>query len=333
VDRHPVPLELLEYFRVRGTYLIVSHVDPDGDCIGSSLALAGVLRREGNNVLLLNPGPFERSEIRQFSEQFLERIPDEIIKSRPPPRVVVLDVSTRDRIGKIGMQIEGLPIATLDHHSSGDPFGDVRYIDATAPATSFLVQRTLEALGYPIGTEEAEHLLFALSTDTGYFRFMDDSAGDVFSAVGRLLQAGASPARTYHRMYGDRSLASRKVLSILLRRTRSYGDGRLLVTWQTARESLRYGEEDRDSMSLYQLLMTTKDCEVIVFLRPIDRKTCSVSLRSLADIDVGKVAQKWGGGGHARAAGFVAAQPLRKTRAELVSLFNRMLSADRSQPI
>ncbi len=327
MDRPPVPPELLDYLRVPGTYLIVSHVDPDGDCIGSSMALAGVLRRKGNNVVQLNPGPFERAEIRQFAGQFLKKIPDGIINAQPPPRVVVLDASTRDRIGEIGEQIDGLPIATIDHHSSGDPFGDVRYIDATSPATSFLVQRTLEALDFPIETDDAEHLLFALSTDTGYFRFMDSSASDVFSAVGRLLLAGASPARTYYKMYGGRSIESRKFVSLLLRRTRSYCDGKLLVTWLTDGETRRFTEEDRDSMSLYQLLMTTKDCAVIVFLRPVDRKSCSVSLRSLADIDVGKAAQKWGGGGHARAAGFVAKQPLQQIRKELVSLFSEMLSS------
>lgn len=326
MERPSVPPDLLDYFRVKGTYLVISHADPDGDCIGSSLALASILRAKENEVVLLNPGPFDRAEIEEYADQFLNAVPDGLSRRDPKPRVVVLDASTLDRIGEIGDQIAGLPIATIDHHSSGNPFGDVRYIDPTSPSTSYLVQRVVEALGLELPKDAAEQLLFALATDTGYFRFMDARSGDVLAGAGRLLDAGASPSQTYYRMFGGRSLESRRFLGILLRRTRSHFGGKLLVSWQTRRDTARFGEENRDSMSFYQLLMTTRDCEVIVFLRDIDGKSCTGSLRSLGDIDVGRVAQKYGGGGHARAAGFLAKKPFRAVRRELATLFGSMLS-------
>jgi len=325
VERASVPPDLLDYFRVKGTYLIISHADPDGDCIGSSLALGSVLRAQGNEVLLLNPGPFDRAEIEEHAGQFSSSVPDEMLQLSPPPRVVVLDVSTVDRIGDLGAQIAGFPVATIDHHSSGSPFGDVQYIDPTSPSTSYLVQRVVEALGLELPKEAAEQLLFALATDTGYFRFMDERSGDVLAGAGRLLDAGASPSDIYYRMFGGRSLESRRFLALLLRRTRSLFSGKLLISWQTRRDNARYGEENRDSMSFYQLLMTTSGCQVIVFLRDIDGKSCTGSLRSLGSIDVGKVAQSYGGGGHARAAGFLARKPLRLVRRELTDLFGSML--------
>ncbi|WP_455383280.1 DHH family phosphoesterase [Salinispira pacifica] len=326
MDRLPVPPDLLEYFRPKGTYIIISHADPDGDCIGSSLALASVLRRTGNQALLLNPGPFDREEIKPFAGQFLEHLPEEVRGQDPAPRVVVLDASTLDRIGDIRDEISGLTVAAIDHHSSGDPFGDVRYVDPSSPSTSYLIQRLVEALGLSLEREEADQLMFALATDTGYFRFLDESAGDVLCGAGRLLDAGASPSRTYYQMFGGRSLESRRLLAILLRRTRAYFGGRLLISWQTRRDAARFGEENRDSMSFYQLLMTTRDCQIIVFLRDVDGKSCTGSLRSLEDIDVGRVAQEYGGGGHARAAGFLARKPLSRVRKELVSLFGGMLT-------
>jgi len=324
----PIPPELLDYLRVRGTYLVVSHVDPDGDCIGSSLAFGHFLSRLGNTVHLLNCGPFDRTEIAQYASMFSATVPSELQSSLVDARVVVLDASTIERIGDLQSTIAGLPTAVIDHHSSGQPFGDVRMIDAAAPSTSYLIQQIIEALGYSPDKVEAEYLLFALVADTGFFRFLDERSSEVFASTARLVSAGASPSNTYFQMYGGHSIESRKMLATLLRRTRTYCNGKLLVVWKTRRDTRLLGGDGHDSASLYQLLMTTRECKVIVYLRDVDGRTCTGSLRSANSIDVGQIAKVYGGGGHSRAAGFHAHRPMRVVRNELVATFSSMLCDD-----
>ncbi len=323
--RLPIPQELLDFLAVEGTYLIVSHIDPDGDCIGSSLALGHFLERTGNRVFLLNPGPFDRTEILQYADRFTSSLPETARADEKKLRVVVLDASTLERIGSIRDEIDGFPLCVIDHHSSGQPFGDVQYIEPTSPSTSFLVQLTIEAMGHEVDGAEAEHLLFALATDTGYFRFLEENSADVFASVGRLVAAGASPSQIYYRMFGGRTFQSRKLLARMLRRTQAYCDGKLLVVWQTRWDKRLLGDDSHDSASLYQLLMTTKECEVIVYLRDVDGKSCTCSLRSSNAINVGEVAGHYGGGGHARAAGFLTPRPMKSVRRELIARFSGLL--------
>lgn len=328
MKRLPVPAALVEFLKHTGLFILVSHMDPDGDCIGSSLALSHFLTRRGNTVVQLNPGPFDRTEIADLESQFHSKMPERAAGDGSAVRCVVLDASTSDRIGALSDEVKGVPMAVVDHHSSGLPFGDVRYIDPSSPSTSYLIHRVIEAMGETPDAYEARWLLFALATDTGYFRFLDESAGDVLESVGRLVDAGASPAAIYQQMYGGRSIESRRFLGELLRRTESHCDGRLLVCWQTMADDETYGKESKDSASLYQLLMTVKGCEAIVFVREVGGGACTASLRSLNSLDVGKIAASYGGGGHARAAGFLTERPLNELKSELIGLFCTKLGSE-----
>jgi phosphoesterase RecJ-like protein len=325
------PPPLLEFLSSHTTYYLISHTEPDGDCLASSLALGHYLERHGKRVKHFNEGPFIRTEIKGMEPIFRDSADPAEISDDEDPAAVVLDCSTRERVGGLGSALDRMPVAVVDHHAAGEPFGDVIYVDDTAPSTSVLIQAAIEAAGAALTTEEAELILFGLSTDTGFFRHLDVGSGRAFRAVSRLVDAGASPKETFDRMYGGKSLAARKLLARLLERTEAHAGGRLALTYETMADTAEFGRENRDSDTLYQLLMGTKHCSVIALVREEDENICTGSLRSSDDTDVSKVARSFGGGGHKRAAGFMLEETLAETYGRVKEAMLALVTGDRTE--
>jgi bifunctional oligoribonuclease and PAP phosphatase NrnA len=296
-----VPENLIKFLNDYTNYYIISHSDPDGDCIMSSLALGHYLSRKGKQCILVSPGPFGRMEVLDYQEKFTDGINQKDLKH--DSAAIVLDCSTRDRIGTVGKSLGNLPVAIIDHHATGNDFGDIRYVEKESPSTTFLIQKIIETIGDTPQKIEAHYLLFGLCTDTGFFRFIEKGSGAVFSAVGRLVDKGVSPRSIYNKIFGGHSFGSRKLLAMLLERTEAYFGNKVLLTWQTKAEVGQYSNGNRDSDSLYQLLLSIRSCQAVVFIKEENSKSCSVSFRSTDDIDVGAVAKSFGGGGHKNASG------------------------------
>jgi len=298
----PVPEELLEAFSRFQEMVITGHENPDGDSLTSQMALGNILTDAGKTVHLISPGPFKRYEIQQYADMFSTEFPSGL--SSDTTLFIVLDSSTPDRIGKFSEQISRYTTAVIDHHAAGNHFGDIRYIHSRAFSVTFMIQHIAAAMHANISKETAELLLFGLATDTGYFRHIPAERGEVFHAAADLIEAGASPKAVYEQMYGCRPFQSRKLLGILLARTEQHLDGRLLITWENREEHKAFGEEMRDSETLYAQLLGISGCEAVVYIREDADASCTVGLRSNHYIDVGQLATKYGGGGHRRAAGF-----------------------------
>lgn len=298
---HKAPPELIEFLKDYDTYIIASHREPDGDCVGSSLALASWLTRHGKKTVLVSAGPFKRPEIKIFESLFIPRLPD------PAPdgkiAVVVLDCSNIERIGDAAPGLDSYPIAIIDHHATNSGDGGLSYLDGSAPSTTVLVQLVMEASGGGISKDEAEYLLFGLCTDTGFFRHLDDRSSETFSCTARLVEAGANPKRTFAHMNGGKSWGSRILISRILSRMVRHYDGKLVISYETFEDTSEYGLEGRDSDSLYQLIQSISGVEAMVIVRQESPTNCTVGFRSLDRIDVSKVAASFGGGGHRQASG------------------------------
>lgn len=310
---------LLKFVADHRSFVVIGHKEPDGDCIGSQLALTSALTRLGKHCQTVNVGPFERTEIAADARRFSPDV--KLDRLTEPIGAIVVDCSTEDRIDRIAAQIAKLPCAVIDHHTSGEPFGDVRYIDSSAPATTLLILRLIEGLGLSPTAEEAQYLFFGLATDTGFFRFLDHRHATVLQDAARLVECGASPNETYQWMYHGKTLESRLLLARMLKRVESFHGGRFMITYQTAADYRQFGPR-RDTDSLHSLLLTIEGVELIGVIRELpDGTGCAVSLRTTTAIDVGRLAAEFGGGGHQKAAGFFRQQPLTVTRAELQSRF------------
>ncbi len=281
-------------------------MEPDGDCVGSSLALASALRRAGKEVHQFNPGPFDRSEIQDYRDSFLPHVPEHLRHNKTGRLVVILDCSLPERIDALATEIEALPTVVVDHHPVGDPMGDVAWVVPDAPATAVLVQILIESLDLTPTSDEAQRLLFAFSTDTGFFRHTNETHAPAFAALSRLLSYGASPRDAHAQMFGHKTLESRKLIGTLLERMQSHFDGRFLVTWERLEDTRRVGKANRDSDAFYQLAFAIGSCEALVLIREEAPGRCTGSLRSRKDIDVSTIARSFGGGGHKNAAGFLA---------------------------
>jgi phosphoesterase RecJ-like protein len=325
----PVPDDLRKFFASHRTFYLVGHVEPDGDCIASAIALGSYLSRaHGAVVRQYNSGPFERREIRRYQDRFSPRIDPAARRRDESPAAVILDCSGPDRVGALAEDLEGLPTAVIDHHHTAKNFGDVRYVRPEVAATCYLVQVIIESFGGAVTAEEAELLLFGICTDTGFFRHTEADAAPLFAAVSRLLAAGASPKTAFHQMSSGHELESRQLLGTLLRRAERLGDGRAVITWETRKDAIAYGRQNRDSDTLYQLLFGLEGVRLVGFLREENESLCTGSLRSFDTIDVSRIAELFGGGGHRRAAGFTTNLSLREVRRRVESEFIEALRAD-----
>jgi phosphoesterase RecJ-like protein len=319
-----VPAAVATFLNEYDSYLVVGHVEPDGDCVASAVALARFLERRGKSVVLADEGPFDRPEVTGFQSLF---------RTDPPPpapgraAAVVVDCSTADRLGGLEAAVAGLPVLVIDHHGAGQPFGAVRWVEPSAPAVTYLVQLLVESLGERIPAEDAELLLFGLCTDTGFFRHLGEGSGDAFQAVARLVEAGASPQRVYRRIHAGWTLQRVHLLAEALRRAESLLDGQVLLTWWTLADFRSASESfARGSDEVYRVLQSVSESEVIVFLRQEAPKRFSVGFRSASRVDVGRLAQAMGGGGHARAAGCTLTGTLGEVRRAVLSALGRILA-------
>jgi phosphoesterase RecJ-like protein len=315
----PVPPALLDFIQGGLKFLLAGHKEPDGDCVGSQLALGSVLRRMGKEVILCSAGPFKRTEIMPYAGQFIAK-PGR--KDRDGGRVIILDCDSRARTGDMEPFLEGLPIAIIDHHATGDRSVPLLYLNPEAPSTTVLVFELIEALGFCVTPEEAELLFFGLATDTGFFRHVDDRGAETFSYAARLVAAGANPKKAFQAIHGGKNLDSRILMGKILSRVRPYYGGKLLLATETLEDTIRYGLEGRDSDSLYQLLQSVAGMEVTVIIRQESPENCTIGFRSRDIVDVAAIAAQFGGGGHKNAAGLSLAGTIEGIEPKILEAFN-----------
>jgi bifunctional oligoribonuclease and PAP phosphatase NrnA len=317
-----------EYLASFDTYYLVGHIDPDADCLGSALALGHYLERNGKGVRYFNEGPFDRTEIRDMEPHFLQRIDSAWKRSDPNPAVVILDCSGPERVGEdLAADLAELPLAIIDHHPVLAEYNHPAYVDSTAPACALLVQRFIEFSGSVPDAYEAGYLFLGFATDTGFLRHLESNHHTSVAGAARLMEAGASPRETYHRIFGGQSFVSRKLLGRILDRMESHFDGQLLITYQTRADIEELGHEARDSSTVYEMMLGVSGVRAVAFLRDDEDGNCVGSLRSVDETDMSVIANLFGGGGHRRAAGFLTKQARRQVKRIILSELAHQLEA------
>jgi phosphoesterase RecJ-like protein len=314
-----VPQSLIDFIHSGDKFLVIGHKEPDGDCISSQLVMASLLKRLGKKIILCSPGPFKRTEILQYKELFTEA-PSEA--DRVDACVLIMDCSNKDRTGDLAPALEGLPTATIDHHAGGNPYGDIIYLDPSAPSVTYMVLSVFDALKETPTKEEAELLLFGLCTDTGYFRHVDDKGADTFECAARLIKAGANPKKAFLKMYGGKSLDSRLLMGKILSSAESFFNGQLIICTESYEDNLRFGYENRDSDNIYQLLQSIAGVEAMVIIKQETQDTCTIGLRSRDAIDVASIAHSFGGGGHKNAAGVLTSGTIDEVKTAILEAFS-----------
>lgn len=283
-------------------FYIAGHKEPDGDSIASSLGLAAILKAFNKPFQLLCAGPFKRTEIKKYEKKFQKK-PKSFPNKREKIGFFIVDCTEQERIGEMAKSLQDLDSFVIDHHRSSAGLIKNGILEIDAPATAFIIQILYEQFFETIPKETAELFMFGISTDTGYFRFLDENSASVFEAVSRLIRYGVSPKRTYDAMTGGKPFETRKLLSILLERVEKKFNGQVLYTYETLEDTKKFGKKGRDSDSLYQILMAVEKVKMVFIIRQDTDKTCTAGFRSKDEIDVSIIASKFGGGGHKNASG------------------------------
>lgn len=299
-----IPRKLISLIGDNDAFLVVSHLRPDGDAVGSSLALALVLERLGKRVAVFNQ----------------DRVPDnfaflpgagKVFSSLPlpfrPAAAFLLDSPSLPRLGRAAALIEGgIPTVGIDHHVSNLRYADLNWIDPAAPCTGEMVLRLAGKLGVGTDRDLAECVYVSMLTDMGKFQFMTtpEQGEKIFSLAARLTSHGLVPYEIYKRVFNVYSRNKLDLMAAALANLHYSLGGQVayisLDRLQTRR--LRYFDDTNDGLiALPRDLASTR---VALLFAEGDGKV-KVSLRSKepARIDVNRVARRFGGGGHPAAAG------------------------------
>lgn len=287
------------------SFVLVSHVRPDCDALGSELGMAHVLRQIGKDVRIINAHRVPPSL------QFLDPAGNiEILGDDVEPEdvsadcIMILDTSAWVQLGDMADVVRAASCdkMVLDHHVGEDDLGATMYKDYQAEACGTLVVQAADALGVPITRQMAQPLFAAIATDTGWFRFGSVTA-ETYRVIARLVDAGVVPAEVYSDLYERDTLARLKLRGLILSRTQSELDGALMHTYVETRDFEAVGalpSDTEDSINLTLAVANTKAAVIFVGQR---RGGFKISFRSRCDLAVNEIAEQFGGGGHKAAAG------------------------------
>lgn len=296
--------------------LLTTHLNPDGDGIGSEVAMAHWLRTLGKEVRVLNDSVVPAAFQFLLRSQAVESWDPELADRRftESDALIVLDTSNRQRIGRLSALLDRhiLPIAVVDHHTShAQGFGQVNVIEPEASSTGEIVFDLLREAGATLTTEIAEALYVALMTDTGSFRYSNtDSHAHRMAAD--LLALGLDPQRLHTLVHSHASAGRLRFFGEVLGALELLEDGRLVVLEASPAQFQHHGLVGADTEGLVDMPRTIAGVEAVALFSEVEAGKVKVSLRSTGRIEVESVCTRLGGGGHKHAAGVL----LRGTRAE-----------------
>ncbi|MEH0829340.1 MULTISPECIES: DHH family phosphoesterase [unclassified Micromonospora] len=291
--------------------LLICHVNPDGDALGSMLGFGLGLRRLGvRNLQATFPGPPEVPEPFRWLPGLDLLVPAS--GAYPDPDLVVcFDAASESRLGELVDRLDTAGEAlVLDHHASNTRFGRVHLVDPAAAATSVVVDELLIRLDVPLDAQIAQCLYVALTTDTGSFRFAATTPA-AHELAARLLATGIDPGDISRRVFDTRPFGAVRLFGEVLGRARlepsaAAGHG-LVWTYATLDDLARHDQRPYVLEALIDSVRCTAEADVACVLKQVGPAEWAVSMRSKGAVDVSAVAVALGGGGHRFAAGFTGA--------------------------
>jgi bifunctional oligoribonuclease and PAP phosphatase NrnA len=298
--------EVVEVVRAHERFLVTTHENPDGDALGSILAMKLALEQLGKDAVLylsgVTPLPHE------YGFMALEGL------LRTPPAdaseriVMALDCANQSRLGPDATLLERAPLVVdIDHHHDNTRFGDVNVVVADASSTGEVLRDLFTELGVDLTPEIAEALYIALVTDTGRFQYANTTPKTLRLAA-ELVEAGADVHRVFQDVYENVAFAKLKLLARALEKARVYEGGRMVVSDLERADFHAAGAAEPFSEGIIDFLRAVEGTELVALIREPPTQNGPkhrVSLRTRAEeVDVSAIARKSGGGGHRQAAGF-----------------------------
>jgi phosphoesterase RecJ-like protein len=296
----------VEFVRRPRRFLMTTHVRPDGDGLGSLLALTEALEALGKEVHLTVASTYPPRYAFLDPERRVAQFEAPGEEYRDAEAVLVLDTGTWNQLGSFGNFLRGLTVnkAVIDHHLTQDDVAGLRLVDTTAEATGRLAREAIAALGVPLSARMASNLFVALAMDTGWFRHSNTTPA-TFALASELVAAGARPEPLYEELFERNSLARLRLVGLILERLTVVSGGKVAYTELRRSDYEATGATPQDSEDLVNYTRSVQGVEVGLFFMEQPRGGVKVSFRSRSAVDVARLAETFGGGGHRQASGAV----------------------------
>lgn len=309
---------------------LTTHVNPDGDGLGSEVALAHLLRAAGRDVVVVNPTPTPRRFEFLFRDlPGVDQSGDAVKQLRRADLICVLDIADTGRLGNLGQAVRehGSPVVCIDHHASpGELPPGPRYVDVGAAATGELVYEMAVANQWPVNATVARALYVALVTDTGGFRFSNTHPRTLRVAAD-LLETGIDPESIYLDIYATAPEGRPRLLADTLQTLVVEPEHGL--AWVTVPPGAleRYGLTPDDLDGVVEHPRSIAGVRLAVLFREMSQGRVKVSLRSVGNVDVADFAHRFGGGGHSKAAGIAIHGSLAEVQETVLTAAREFLAA------
>jgi len=305
-------------------FLITSHVDPDGDAVGSSLGLRAALQDLGKTAEVVLESPLPEALAFLPGAETIRR-PAEVTKQYGA--AFLLDSSSADRAGQVLSRCltpDGR-VAVIDHHWGNDGYGHVRLVNPEASATAELVYDLIELLRVPISPEIAECLYTGILSDTGGFRYANTSSRTLRVAA-RLVEHGARASRVAEALYATKTGPSLRILGLALASLEARSGGRIGAMTISLEMFEKAGAKPEDADGIVQYAKALAGARVGMLVQEVAKDEIRASLRSDGSVDVNQVASEFGGGGHRNAAGLRVRGGLGQVREDLIRALERAMN-------
>ena len=303
----------MEELRQADKLLLTTHENPDGDALGSLLAMHWILKQLGkDSVMFMSPDEFPLPwEYREWTFDDLVGEPPADVGERT---VVFLDCGNIDRMPVDFLQREGVHILNIDHHHDNTRFGTVNLVAPEASSTAEIVYRLAKELGAEITPPIADALYTGLVTDTGKFMY-ENTSPEAHRMAAELIEAGVEPHQVHRRLYEDLPFRRLQLLQRALASVERYDDGSITMAHLVKEDYVATGASEQDSEGIVDHMRAVEGTAVAVLVRELLSEERNgmrkVSLRATdGRVDVSRIAREFGGGGHPQAAGFSTSLPL-----------------------
>ncbi len=306
----------------------MTHVRPDGDALGSELALAAALRQQGKSVrtvIASNMPPRYR---------FVDPDGTKIERFVPPgdgfrdiDAIIIVDTGTWNQIGEFAPFLKSIavPKLVIDHHRTQDELGGLRLVDVDVEAAGRLIYQACQAIGATLTTEIADALFLALAADTGWFRHSNTTPA-TFALAEELTRAGANPNVLYDQLYEQTPLGKLRLTGRALDRLKTATNGKVAYTEVYLNDYDETGAQPPDTEDLINYPRSVEGVEVALLFIEQQGNAVKVSFRSRSRIDVDRIAEAFNGGGHRLAAGATVSGSMIDVRARVLEAVRQSLA-------
>src|SRR5256712_2700580 len=306
--------QVVELIEKKDRFAITSHVRPDGDGLGSSLGLFWLLKSLNKDVEVIMRDPAPHS-YQQLPGAGAIRVTPAV--DRPYDAVFVIECSDIDRPGLIDLEKQF--VVNIDHHSTTALFGAINWIDSTASAVGEMIYNLCKATGVRVTKEIAECVYTALITDTGSFHY-SNTTERTFKVASELVRSGVKPAKTAEAVFASYPWSRIRLMGEVLSSAKRDSSGRVASLQLSLEMQNRSGASDEDADGFVNYPLTVGEVEAVALLKECAPGVYRTSLRSKGDVNVARVAEMFGGGGHRNAAGCTLKGTWEETEQRIVGL-------------